>query len=60
MNAKYDFLNITESNQLLNLTNDNINQSFLDPFIPLQTEAYLGVNKNIYLIINYIKIIYSH
>ena len=43
MNAKYDFLNITESNQLLNLTNDNINQSFLDPFIPLQTEAYLGV-----------------
>ena len=47
MNAKYDFLNITETNQFLNLTNDNINQSILDPLIPLQTEAYLGVIINI-------------
>ena len=46
MNSKYDFFNLTESNQILNLTADNQNQSFLDPYIPLQTEAYLGVNHN--------------
>jgi len=45
MNSKYDFLNLTESNQFLNLTSDNPNQTVLDPYIPLQTEAYLGVNK---------------
>ena len=44
MNSKYDFLNLTESNQFLNLTSDNQNQTLLDPYIPLQTEAYLGVN----------------
>ena len=52
MNSKYDFLNLTESNQFLNITTDNANQSQsqIDPYIPLQTEAYLGVNKKyIYL-----------
>ncbi len=45
MNSKYDFLNLTETNQFLNLTTENVNQSQsqLDPFIPIQTEAYLGV-----------------
>ena len=45
MNSKYDFLNLTENNQFFNLTTGNANQSEseLDPFIPLQTEAYLGV-----------------
>ena len=51
MNSKYDFLNLTESNQFLNLTSDNQNQTVLDPYIPLQTEAYLGVN---YISIKYI------
>ena len=47
MNSKYDFLNITDSNQLLNITTDNPNQSILDPYIPFQTDSYLGVNYNI-------------
>lgn len=46
MNSKYDFFNLTESNQLLNFTSDNQNQSIVDPYIPLQAEAYLGVNNN--------------
>lgn len=57
MNSKYDFLNLTESNQFLNLTADNQNQTVLDPYIPLQTEAYLGVN---YISIKYIILKYSH
>lgn len=44
MNSKYDFLNLTETNQLLNITTDNQNQSIFDPYIPFQTDAYLGVN----------------
>ena len=44
MNSKYDFLNLTESNQL-NITGENINQSSIEPYIPFQTEAYLGVKK---------------
>ena len=52
MTSKYDFLNLTESNQFMSLINENAtNLSLNDPFIPLQTEAYLGVIKNIYLII---------
>ena len=43
MSSKYDFLNITESDNILNTGNENINQTFNEPYIPLQTEAYLGV-----------------
>ena len=32
MNSKYDFLNLTENNQILNLTTDIQNQSTLDPY----------------------------
>lgn len=49
MNSKYDFINLTDSERFLNLTNENINQTLLEPYIPLQTETYLGV---IYSIIN--------
>ena len=49
MNSKYDFLNLTDNNQLLNLTTDNQKQSLFDPYIPLQTETYLGVIYKIYL-----------
>ena len=47
MNSKYDFLNLTESNQILNITKENQNQSILDPYIPFQADAYLGVINNI-------------
>ena len=49
MNTKFDFVNLTESNQLLNITseNQNPNLTMLDQYIPIQTEAYLGV-KNIF------------
>ena len=43
MNSKSDFINLTESERILNLTNENINHSFNEPYIPIQTETYLGV-----------------
>jgi len=43
MNSKYDFLNITGSDSIFNTANENINQTFNEPYIPLQTESYLGV-----------------
>ena len=43
MNSKCDFINLTESDRILNLTNENNNHSFNDPYIPSQTEAFLGV-----------------
>jgi len=52
MNSKYDFLNLTESERILNLTNENNNQTFTDPYIPIQTETYLSV-RIILININY-------
>ena len=43
MNSKYDFLNVTGSDSILNTANENINQTFNEPYIPIQTETYLGV-----------------
>ena len=43
MNTKSDFINLTESDRILNITNEKINHSFNDPYIPIQTETYLGV-----------------
>ena len=45
MNTKFDFVNLTESNQLLNITTENLNPNLtmIDSYIPIQTEAFLGV-----------------
>ena len=43
MTTKHDFINLTESDRILNITNEKINYSFNDPYIPIQTETYLGV-----------------
>ena len=43
MTAKYDLFNLTDSDRILNLTNENMNHSFNEPYIPIQTETYLGV-----------------
>ena len=52
MNSKFDFLNLTESERILNLTNENSNRSFSEPYIPIQTENYLSV-RIILIIINH-------
>ena len=46
MSSKLDIYNLTDSEHLLNLANDNINQGFIEPYIPIQTETYLGVSNN--------------
>ena len=46
MSSKFDIYNLTESEPILNLTNDNINQVFNEPYIPIQTENYLSVSNN--------------
>ena len=46
MSSKLDVHNLTDSEHILNLTNDNIYQGFNEPYIPIQTENYLGVRKN--------------
>ena len=43
MNSKYENNNLTDSEHLLNLTNENISQINLEQYIPIQTETYLGV-----------------
>ena len=55
MNSKCDFINLTESDRILNITNEKINHSFNDPYIPIQTETYLGVRNIIskwYIVLN--------
>lgn len=49
MNSKYDYINLTESDRILNITNENINQTNFEPYIPIQTETYLGVRINIFI-----------